>query len=99
MSIAFFFHSTTNVYTERGQGLNHSITDAGVFVKTLVSKYSVASPTPSVQSEAVDEYEAEMKARAGEEVRLSVLNTTMLHDWQKVLSSPVFKGGLNAGSS
>jgi hypothetical protein len=43
-------------------------------------------------------YEEEMKKRAGEEVRLSVLNTTMLHDWAKVIESPVFKAGLKAGS-
>ncbi|RDW94272.1 FAD protein [Coleophoma crateriformis] len=84
---------------QRGQGLNHSITDAGVLVNTLVSKSATAGLTPQIQKEAVDVYEAEMKARAGEEVRLSVLNTTMLHDWQKVMSSPVFKGGLSAGSS
>lgn len=43
---------------------------------------------------AIEKYEVEMKERAGEEVRLSVLNTTMLHDWAKVMESPVFKAGL-----
>jgi hypothetical protein len=36
-----------------------------------------------------------MKARAGDEVRISVMNTTMLHDWAKVLESPVMKAGLS----
>lgn len=43
---------------------------------------------------AIDMYEAEMKPRSGEEVRISVANTTMLHDWKKVMQSPVFKAGV-----
>ena len=50
--------------------------------------------TESSVSSATERYEADMKARAGEEVRLSVMNTTMLHSWAKVLESPVFKAGL-----
>ena len=72
---------------ERGQGLNHSITDAGKLVELLKSS--------SDQQSAISAFETEMKARAGEEVRLSVINTTMLHDWTKVQESPVFKAGLN----
>ena len=52
--------------------------------------------TESSVSSAIEKYEAEMKARAGEEVRLSVMNTTMLHNWAKVLESPVFKAGLTS---
>jgi hypothetical protein len=37
-----------------------------------------------------------MKARGGEEVKLSEINTTMLHDWAKVLQSPLFTAGLTA---
>ena len=40
-----------------------------------------------------------MKERAGEEVRVSVMNTTMLHDWNKVMESPVFKAGLKLDST
>jgi hypothetical protein len=47
------------------------------------------------QASAIAQYEEEMKARAGEEVQLSVTNTTMLHDWTKVLESPVMRAGLN----
>ncbi|CZR60097.1 related to monooxygenase [Phialocephala subalpina] len=71
---------------QRGQGLNHSITDAGKLVDAITKETSLAA--------AIEKYEAEMKERAGEEVRLSVLNTTMLHDWAKVMESPVFKAGL-----
>jgi 2-polyprenyl-6-methoxyphenol hydroxylase-like FAD-dependent oxidoreductase len=71
---------------ERGQGLNHSITDAGKLVGFLASE--------SDQESAIEKYEEEMKARAGEEVRISVMNTTMLHDWEKVMKSPVMTAGL-----
>ena len=69
--------------------MNHSVSDAGKLVECLKSDANLAS--------AIEIYETEMKARAGEEVRLSVMNTTMLHDWAKVLDSPVFKAGLNKG--
>jgi hypothetical protein len=49
-----------------------------------------------VQEAAITAYEEEMKARGGDEVRLSEINTRMLHDWAQVLESPVFKAGLNA---
>ncbi|KUJ11661.1 FAD/NAD(P)-binding domain-containing protein [Mollisia scopiformis] len=71
---------------QRGQGLNHSITDAGKLVEAITTEAKLAT--------AIEKYEAEMKTRAGEEVKLSVLNTTMLHDWAKVMESPVFKAGL-----
>ncbi|KAH7310064.1 hypothetical protein BKA65DRAFT_169434 [Rhexocercosporidium sp. MPI-PUGE-AT-0058] len=73
---------------QRGQGLNHSITDAGRLVGSLTS-------AALSQASAIEKYEAEMKARAGEEVRLSVMNTTMLHNWTKVLESPVMRSGLS----
>ncbi|PQE21575.1 FAD binding domain-containing protein [Rutstroemia sp. NJR-2017a WRK4] len=73
---------------QRGQGLNHAIADAGKIVALLKSE-------TLDQASAIAQYEEEMKARAGEEVRLSVMNTTMLHDWTKVLESPVMRAGLN----
>lgn len=51
-------------------------------------------PTRQGQLEALNNYEKEMKSRAGEEVRLSVLNTKMLHDWKLVMESPVMTKGL-----
>jgi len=71
---------------QRGQGLNHSIADAGKLVESLASE--------SNQLSAIQNYETEMMDRAGEEVRSSVTNTTMLHDWNKVLESPVMRAGL-----
>jgi len=74
---------------QRGQGLNHSITDAGKLVEGIKSTTDLAS--------TIATYEAEMKSRAGEEVGLSVINTRMLHDWAQVLQSPVMKAGLSKG--
>ncbi|TVY89983.1 FAD-dependent monooxygenase [Lachnellula willkommii] len=71
---------------QRGQGLNHSMADAGKLVEALTSEPN--------QSLAIHNYESEMKDRAGEEVRSSVANTTMLHDWNRVLESPLMKAGL-----
>lgn len=60
--------------------------DAAKIVEALISEPN--------QSVAMQNYESEMKDRAGEEVRSSVANTTMLHDWNRVLESPLMKAGL-----
>ncbi len=53
------------------------------------------------RKKAIEEYEDEMIKRGGEEVRLGERNTIMLHDWDKVLLSPVMRKGLgrDAGGS
>ncbi|TVY51581.1 FAD-dependent monooxygenase cctM [Lachnellula cervina] len=71
---------------QRGQGLNHSMADAAKLVEALTSEPN--------QIVAIQNSELEMKDRAGEEVRSSVANTTMLHDWNRVLESPLMKAGL-----
>ncbi|KAL3425861.1 hypothetical protein PVAG01_02652 [Phlyctema vagabunda] len=76
---------------QRGQGLNHAIADCGELVKNFTM-------LGASQEQAIGTYEDSMKERAGEEVRSSVLNTTMLHDWQQVLNSPLMKHGLQAKS-
>jgi len=75
---------------QRGQGLNHSITDAGRLRDTIVKITKGGD-----RSQLVTAFEDEMIARAGEEVRGSTANTSMLHDWNKVLQSPVFQKGLS----
>jgi hypothetical protein len=72
--------------SERGQGLNHSVSDADKLVSLLTSEKN--------QKSAIENYESEMRARAGEEVRISVVNTIMLHDWEKVMKSPLMTAGL-----
>jgi hypothetical protein len=71
----------------RTESLNH---DAGKFVGFIISELDFKT--------AVEKYEIEMKARAGEEVCLGVLNTTMLHAWEKVLQSSVMTAGLRKGT-
>ena len=81
---------------QRGQGLNHAITDA---VKLRDAIKGVWNQDGGIMNEeratAVNAYETEVKERGGEEVRLSAKNTEMLHDWEEVLQSPVFKSGLH----
>ncbi|KAF2452689.1 putative monooxygenase, partial [Lineolata rhizophorae] len=75
---------------QRGQGLNHSVADADKLVGAV--KAFVGGEVSRAQ--AMEAYEEEMKRRAGEEVRTSTLNSKMLHDWEKVLASPLFKSGM-----
>ena len=44
--------------------------------------------------ERIDAYEIEMRERGGQEVRLSELNTTMVHDWERLMNSPLVTKGL-----
>lgn len=76
---------------QRGQGLNHSITDAGKLFD-VIKGIMDGSKT---QAEAVDAYEAEMINRAGTEVRTSTENTLMLHEWEKAIQSPVMMKGMH----
>ncbi|OCK82076.1 FAD/NAD(P)-binding domain-containing protein [Lepidopterella palustris CBS 459.81] len=80
---------------QRGQGLNHSITDAGKL--TAAIKTIMEGVEPAKQAEIISAFEDEMIARGGEEVRTSTTNTGMLHDWEKVMKSPVMTAGLNKG--
>ncbi|GLA33917.1 hypothetical protein AnigIFM63309_003940 [Aspergillus niger] len=75
---------------QRGQGLNHSITDAANLVEAVRRFVSGAA----TRADAIREYEDEMISRAGSEVGLSTVNTAMLHDWHKVLQSPVMTSGM-----
>jgi hypothetical protein len=45
------------------------------------------------QKSAIEKYEIEMRVRA-REVRVSVVNTMMLHDWEKVMKRPVMTAGV-----
>lgn len=74
---------------DRGQGLNHCICDVSELLKGLKS---VRDSHTSV-AEAVDVYEKEMIPRGKEEVSCSVENGLMLHDWNKIQESPVFRRG------
>ncbi|KAL3473262.1 hypothetical protein BJX99DRAFT_272408 [Aspergillus californicus] len=75
---------------QRGQGLNHSVTDAGQLANSIQAFVS----GEKTRAEAITEYEEEMITRAGGEVRMSTTNTEMVHDWQKVLKSPLMTSGM-----
>lgn len=79
---------------QRGQGLNHGIADAAHLTKLMAA---VRDGTKS-QEQAMQEYVEEMVPRAGEEVKISTMNTEMFHDWDKVQNSPFFKLGGHAGA-
>jgi 2-polyprenyl-6-methoxyphenol hydroxylase-like FAD-dependent oxidoreductase len=75
---------------QRGQGLNHSVTDANKIVQAVKAVVDGAK----TQDEALQAYEAEMVSRAGTEVRICTQNTGMLHNWEQAMQSPVMKKGL-----
>lgn len=74
--------------SDRGQGLNHAIADAGKLTELLTSQAGRGL------AELIDEYEAEMCARGGEEVRVSETNTRMLYDWTQLMASPLVARGM-----
>lgn len=75
---------------QRGQGLNNSVTDAAKLVEA-VDAFALGKTS---RQAAIASYEEEMIERAGGEVRLSMMNTEMLHNWRKVLQSPVLTSGM-----
>ncbi|EOD45326.1 putative fad binding domain-containing protein [Neofusicoccum parvum UCRNP2] len=76
---------------QRGQGMNHGIADASKLTKCL----KAAATGDATWQSAVDEYQAEMIDRAGDEVRTSFENTEMLHDWSRMQDSPIMQRGGN----
>jgi hypothetical protein len=46
-------------------------------------------------SQAISDYEAEMRPRAGQEVQITLKQAMMGHDWEQLLRSPMFKLGAN----
>lgn len=74
---------------QRGQGLNHSVTDAGKLRDALVK---IREGTD--RAEAMQEFEAEMVKRGGTEVRDGTANTGLLHDWERIKESPLFRKGM-----
>jgi 2-polyprenyl-6-methoxyphenol hydroxylase-like FAD-dependent oxidoreductase len=77
--------------TERGQGLNHGIADAA----KLVREYKAALAGQKTFQEVAEAYKFEMVDRAGDEVKTSLENTEMLHDWQRMEKSPIMQRGGN----
>ncbi|CAJ2508236.1 Uu.00g094220.m01.CDS01 [Anthostomella pinea] len=84
----------------RGQGLNHALADAGKLVELLSHANNTTNTTNPHKSQAdlITAYETEMRARAGAEVRLSEMNSIMLHDYARVSESPLMKQGMSIGT-
>lgn len=78
------------IAADRGQGLNHAIIDAANYVAAL----RAVDPGHEDLKDAISRYEMEMIARGREEVRLSKLNTEMVHDWDRLVQSPLFQMGI-----
>lgn len=74
---------------QRGQGLNHSITDAGQIRDALVKIREGAD-----RKQTITDFETAMIERAGDEVRQCTRNTSLLHDWEKVKHSPFYTQGM-----
>lgn len=79
----------------RGQGMNHGIEDAVQLSQLLKA---VSAGEKDLRS-AVDEYEAEMVKRAGQEVAVSKMNTEMMHDWARLMESPFMQRGGDRNTS
>ncbi|KAL1968340.1 hypothetical protein VTN77DRAFT_1869 [Rasamsonia byssochlamydoides] len=83
---------------QRGQGLNHSMADAAKLVDAIKSfahnNNDNDEESRSAQAAAISSYEDETIERSGAEVRLSTINTEMLHNWEKVLQSPALTLGI-----
>jgi len=74
---------------QRGQGLNHSVTDAGK-LRDALAKIGDGADHKAV----INAFEDEMIKRGGTEVRDGTANTRLLHDWEKVKESPLFTKGM-----
>ena len=74
---------------QRGQGLNHSLTDAGKLRDALVRMRDGGNRESEIRA-----FEEEMVKRGGTEVRDGTANTVLLHDWERVKLSPLFTKGM-----
>ena len=78
---------------QRGQGLNHAITDSLHLCETIKNFWAgSADLAPGEKATAIAAYEHEMVQRSGEEIRRGEQNSKMLHDWDKVLQAPAMRG-------
>jgi hypothetical protein len=82
--------SSANIrLSDRGQGLNHCICD----VSHLLDAIECVRSSKKTFEQAITAYDEELVPHGAEEVKCSLENGLMLHDWEKVKESPVFKTG------
>lgn len=76
------------VFLDRGQGLNHCITDVASLVKELAEMKDKKD-----LGDIISKYEVEMIPRGKAEVESSVENGVMMHDWGLIMNSAMMKHG------
>ena len=74
---------------DRGQGLNHCISDSQSLVQALIR---VRDGHTSL-AEAIFQYDAELVRRGSDEVETSRKNALLVHDYEEFMESPVLKQG------
>jgi len=75
----------------RGQGLNNAISDAASILQFI---NAMKDHTKEELVDAIRKYEKELWPRGHEAVLASLENTLMMHDWNSVMKSPLFVGGM-----
>ncbi len=75
----------------RGQGLNNALQDAAKLVDELKDLDKSARPL----SDAIADYEKEMKERALTEMKVSILQAETVHNWDRLMEAPFIKHGMN----
>jgi hypothetical protein len=85
----FIRHYSDKDEPDRGQGLNHALQNAAVLVQDTKS----VNDGMKTLSETISIYEDEMRPRACQEVRITLKQANMTHDWEQLMQSPVFKLG------
>ena len=75
---------------DRGQGLNNAIHDAAYLCRVLDMHIREGKPL----TEAMAVYETEVVERGRKAVEESAMNSLMLHEWEKMRESMLFKNGM-----
>lgn len=75
---------------DRGQGLNNAIHDAAYLCRALDTHVKEDKPL----AEAMAVYETEVVERGRKAVEESAINSLMIHEWEKMKESMLFRNGM-----
>lgn len=78
-------------FLDRGQGFNSAIQDSSTFAAAIKE---AASGVKSL-SEAIKAYDEEVFERGTREMQISLTQTKSIHDWGKLMKSPMVKIGMH----